>query len=101
MPSAAPTNFRVVYVDSSSIIVEWGPVPTGAENGVIQGYLVKYGEPDSDMRNNTVGDFTAVLSDAQENTLYTIQVAAYTSMGVGRFSERISTRTKICKYYVL
>lgn len=96
VPSAPPSNVRVVYVDHMSIVVEWDLVPAGSENGVIQGYMVKYWKRDSAVRNETVKDFTATLS-AEENKSYTIQVAAYTSMGVGSFCEPITTQTGVCK----
>ena len=98
MPSAAPTNVRVVYTDSSSIMVEWDLVPPGSENGVIQGYKVKYREDSevSEMRWQTIYYFSAVLQ-GKDDTSYIICVAAFTSKGDGTFSEPINARTKKCK----
>lgn len=101
VPNQAPANVRVEYVDWKSIIIEWDPVPKGSENGIIQGYLVQYGEPQSQMGNQSISGFRAVLGGVQRNTSYVIQVAAYTSMGVGRYSQPLSIRTKVCKYYIV
>lgn len=101
MPSAAPANVRVVYTDWTSVMVEWEPVPTGSENGIIQYYTVKYGEPDSVIMSfNLYQSFSAVLLGS-EDTLYFIQVAAATSIGVGKFSDPIRARTKICKFFLI
>ena len=89
------------YVNWKSIIIEWDPVPKGSENGIIQGYLVQYGEPQSQMRNQSISGFRAVLGGVQHNTSYAIQVAAFTSMGVGRYSQPLSIRTKVCKYHIV
>lgn len=89
------------YVDWNSIIIEWDPVPKGTENGIIQGFLVQYGEPQSQMRNQSISGFRTVLDGVQHNTSYVIQVAAYTSMGVGRYSKLQSIRTKVCKYHIV
>lgn len=98
MPSAAPTNIRVVYTDWLSIMVEWDLVPTSSANGIILFYMVKYGEPGSNRSSLISRDFSAVLS-VQADTLYAIQVAAATRNGVGRFSESITARTKKYKFY--
>lgn len=101
VPNEAPDNVRVEYVDWKFIIIEWDPVPKGSENGIIQGYLVQYGEPQSQMRNQSISGFRAVLDGVQHNISYVIQVAAFTSLGVGRYSEPLSIRTKVCKYHIV
>ena len=101
VPNEAPDNVRVEYVDWKAIIIEWDPVPKGSENGIIQGYLVQYGEPQSQMRNQSISGFRAVLDGVQHNISYVIQVAAFTSLGVGRYSEPLSIRTKVCKYHIV
>lgn len=70
-------------------MVEWDPVPTCSENGIVQFYMVKYEEPDSESKSLDARNFSAFLS-GNENTLYLIQVAAATSKGVGKFSEPIN-----------
>lgn len=101
MPSAAPTNVRVVYTDWGSVMVEWDSVPSGSENGIIQYYTVEYGEPGSEIMNvNLYQSFSAILL-GNEDTLYFIQVAAATSIGVGKFSDPIRARTKICKFCLI
>jgi len=101
VPSATPTNLRLVHRDSRYIIVEWDPIPEGSENGVLNGYKVEYWAK----RNNQTAvletsndEYNAVLDGLSYNTVYRIQVAAFTSGGSGDFSEPILVETKMCKF---
>ncbi|KAJ7334472.1 hypothetical protein OS493_014789 [Desmophyllum pertusum] len=98
VPSAAPMNLRSVHSDSSSIIVEWDPIPKGSENGVLQGYKVVYMALSryADLETNH-DDYSAVLLGLGDDLLYTIKVAAYTKIGTGDFSQPIQVRTNKCK----
>ena len=101
MPSAAPINVRLVHRDSSTIIVDWEPIPEGSENGVLNGYRVEYLEKrhnQSAVCETSNDEYTAVLDGLSYNTLYTIRIAAYTSSGSGDFSEPILVETKMCKF---
>lgn len=99
VPSVAPTNLRLVHRDSRSILVEWDPIPKGSENGVIKGYKVEYLSEDVETvdHETTHDEYTAVLSKLLNGTLYTIRVAAFTSMGSGDFSPPIQVRTNKCE----
>ncbi|XP_078344032.1 polycystin family receptor for egg jelly-like [Oculina patagonica] len=95
VPSAAPTKLRLVHRDASSIMVEWDPIPQRSENGVLKGYKVEYWAQDNKttVHETTHDEFTAILSSLWYDTLYTIRVAAFTSMGSGDFSHPIQVRT--------
>ena len=102
VPSAPPMNLSLVRSDSWSIVVEWKPVPKGYENGVIRGYRLVYSVEDSgnsmSMADESIySENTAVLSELDIDTWYSIQVAAFTRVGSGNFSESIKVRTKMCK----
>ena len=82
--------------------MKWDPVPEGSENGVIEGYKVEYNVKDSGDSLSVVHesihyDYMAVLSRLKFDTLYAIRVAAFTSVGSGRFSKPMEVRTKMCK----
>ena len=81
--------------------MEWDPIPEGSENGVLNGYKVEYWAK----RNNQTAvletsndEYNAVLDGLSYNTVYRIQVAAFTSGGSGDFSEPILVETKMCKF---
>ncbi|PFX34734.1 Protein sidekick-1, partial [Stylophora pistillata] len=100
VPSAPPRNLGLVHRDSWFIVVEWKPVPEGYENGVIKGYRLLYSVKDSgnfvSVANESIySKNTAVLSGLDFDTLYSIRVAAFTSVGSGNFSESIEVRTKM------
>ena len=102
VPSSPPMNLSLVRSDSCFIVVEWKPVPRGCENGVIKGYRLVYSVKDSgdsmSMTDESIySKNTAVLSGLEFATLYSIRVAAFTSVGSGNFSESIEVRTKRCK----
>ena len=102
VPSSPPMNLSLVRSDSWFIVVEWKPVPWGCENGVIKGYRLVYSVKDAgnsmSMTDESIySENTAVLSGLEFATLYSIRVAAFTSVGSGNFSESIEVRTKRCK----
>ena len=100
VPSSPPMNLSLVRSDSWFIVVEWKPVPRGCANGVIKGYRLLYRDSGDSMSMTDESIYsgnTAVLSGLEFATLYSIQVAAFTSVGYGNFSESIEVRTKRCK----
>ena len=95
-------NLSLVRSDSWSIVVEWKPVPKGYENGIIKGYRLVFSVKDSGdsvsmVDESIYSENTAVLSGLEFATLYSIRVAAFTSVGSGKFSESVEVRTKSCK----
>ena len=102
MPSEPPRNLSLVLSDSWSIVVEWKPVPKDYENGVIKGYRLVYSVKDSGNSvsiadESVYSENTAVISGLEFDTWYSIQVAAFTRVGSGNFTESIEVRTKMCK----
>ena len=89
-PSAAPNSVDVSEVTSSSITVQWGAVPCIHRNGDITGYSVQYREVGSgNIQNVSVsGDSIteATISNLISSTIYTIEVAAVNSEGIGQVS---------------
>ena len=77
--------------NSTSIIVMWGLVDCRHRNGEIVGYYVRYGEEGRRIvvSGDSSGGMTTIISGLTKQTIYTVQVAAMTSVrtGVGAYSE--------------
>ena len=87
-PGLAPANLTSYNKTSTSITLQWSPVPTEHQNGVILGYYVKY-NLSSPHGNKTVNitvppnKLSVELSKLAVFTFYFIRVSAFTSAGVG------------------
>ena len=95
-PSAAPTSVSASST-SSSITVQWGAVDCIHRNGDITGYSVRYGVQGSGEGDRTVeiasGDSSGgmyQISGLSSATVYTIEVAAVNSAGIGDYSDPIT-----------
>lgn len=79
--------------------MEWDPIPKRSENGVLKGYKAEYWAQDNKtaVHETAHDEYTAILSRLLYNKLYTIRVAAFTSMGSGDFSQSIQVRTNKCE----
>ena len=83
---------RLSINSSTSIDVHWGrPENCRHRNGEIIGYIVTYGEEGGDQTHRFLsGDSSGgmiTLSGLTKQTVYTIQVAARTSAGIGVYSQ--------------
>ena len=97
-PSAPPTSVSVSALNSTAIWVQWGPVPCIDQNGDITGYSVQF-------RSETVPvpriPRIFVISGLMSSTTYSIQLAAETSTGTGRYSAVMNQLTAgIIKYFM-
>ena len=89
-PSAAPISVRVAMVTSFSITVQWEMVDCIHRNGDITGYSVRYGVVGSGsilIMSVSGGSVTKVtISSLMSSTVYSIEVAAVNSAGIGNYS---------------
>ena len=98
VPSRAPsgvqvTNFQFV----PDLLVEWDPLPAYYVNGKLLGYTINY------MDNalfqlksvNTSGQYPTqfTIKDLKPAHVYYVEVAAFTSKGVGPFSNLVYATT--------
>ena len=86
VPSAPPSNLGISVLDSQSLLVFWLEVPSMHQNGIIQGYGLKYWDVNNGTSHVvTLGeyDFSYVLKPLQKATAYEINVWAFTSVGPG------------------
>ena len=89
-PSAPPKSLNVSTMTSSSVTVQWEPVDCIHRNGDIIGYSVQYGEQGGQSKQtvNVSGGATyeGTIFGLHASTMYTIEVAAVNSVGVGVYS---------------
>ena len=94
-PSAPPTSVSISDLTNSSITVQWGPVNCTHRNGDITGYSVRYGVQENGSSRNIMilggGTFQANITELLSATLYTIEVAAVNSAGIGAYSNPVNT----------
>ena len=88
-PNAPPFNVQGRNTSSTTILVQWGDVPSAAQNGIILHYTVTYTSlPGGNTRTKVVNSPTtkAILTGLNKYTNYSITVFASTSKGDGNVS---------------
>ena len=91
-PNAPPTNVQGHNTSSTSILVQWGNVPTADQNGIILSYTVTYrGVPNGSPLTKIVSAPTiqVTLRGLNEYTNYSFTVFASTVKGDGNVSAPI------------
>jgi len=87
VPSKPPDNITAYSTSSSSITITWSPISEKDAMGKLLGYLVQYKEAWTlESYYNTSLQATAVsavIKGLKVLTLYRIQIAGFTSAGVG------------------
>ena len=77
---------------STTIAVMWEEVPPIDQNGVITMYEVMYTPLET--FGGTLQSNTTTVSEPEEYVNYTISVRAYTSVGMGPYSEDVTILTE-------
>lgn len=98
VPSGAPTNVRLRNYQENEILVQWNAVRQQEARGKIKGYTVYYYNSDHEgsvtVSNPTV--FQVILHGLTSEERYEIAVAAFTSVGEGPQSARVSVTVGEC-----
>ena len=86
VPSGAPTNIVTIVQSSWSVSVTWDPPPKSSWNGFIKDYAVtlKVNGIPRDVSSNKRKCF---IDDLSPGTEYSVQVAACTLAGPGKWSD--------------
>lgn len=97
-PASPPGNITIIILSPISILVMWEEIPVFDQNGIIIAYEILY-EP-LDTFDGLIGieavnttNTLITISDLQEFTGYNISVRAYTSAGLGPYSDIITDMT--------
>ena len=97
VPTGFPIDVQGHNTSSTSILVQWGNVPVSQRNGIIVNYKVTYqNSSEGDVEQTKVVNATTTqvtLLGLNEYTVYSIQLSASTSKGVGPKSEAKEVRT--------
>jgi protein sidekick len=98
VPSRAPTNLTAHNESSTSLMINWGPVPGGKLHGILRGYRVLY-----KMAENMSSSFVSLTTNAlsrnlkvsslKKFTVYIVKVLAFTVKGDGPETVNISVST--------
>lgn len=112
VPTLAPSNITGEDLSSSSLLINWLPIPVEYQQGNIIGYAIKYEFIDFDGYDYRGGNKSGVAEcPGDENrkeceihglalfTNFSIQVGAMTVAGIGVWSPPIVVATRIfCKF---
>ena len=102
VPQGAPENIRIQNLDveaknSSSVTIIWDPIPKYLSGGVINGYIISYAAVVDKNNIESVHvdgpNVSYVLPYLKCYTGYLLRVRAYTSLGKGPETERITFKT--------
>ena len=83
----------VTDMTSTTVTVQWGPVPCIHQNGAITGYSVIYGEVGKESPQQTVivSERKSTFSNLMPSTKYWISIAAVNRAGTGVYSNLSET----------
>ncbi|XP_001623142.2 uncharacterized protein LOC5501884 isoform X2 [Nematostella vectensis] len=97
VPSFPPENITAANTSSTSLLIQWSPVPKDHANGIILGYKILYrvsGSNGSFSEHRTNADTTATeVTNLTHFTVYDVSVVAFTSKGDGPGSEPLIVKT--------
>lgn len=98
VPSQPPQSVQAFNTSSTSVRVLWHRVPRGLVHGILRGYRIFYGKTEAfgvPMRQAVVPAHTrhVHLAGLEKFTNYSIQVAAFTRIGVGAKSPELVVST--------
>ena len=99
-PGGPPSQFNIEAINETAIEVLWGLPASNVRNGIIRGYKLfvqaRGGqETTMNITNNNTEAF--IISGLQPRTAYTVSILAYTAVGDGPRSIRLTTVTRTCK----
>ena len=98
----SPENFVAELVSNRTILfLSWIQLPIDQTNGIILGYQLSCIGQDNHSLSNVISGTTAFLHAIHNNTHYTCQVCAYTSVGCGPVAVAYVSTHENCKYRIM
>ncbi|XP_048584451.1 uncharacterized protein LOC5515158 isoform X2 [Nematostella vectensis] len=94
-PSLAPVGLAAQNTSSTSLLIYWGPVPSGHVHGILRGYIVYYTRVNTSNTNFTAVNTTihTTLYGLMKYTRYRVTVTAFTIKGEGPLADNITVST--------
>lgn len=87
VPSLSPSSVTAQAINSSSVLITWGPVPSEGRHGIIIGYGVFYTKQDAsppDWKQQTCYNMSwCEITDLDAYTRYYVNVTGLTIEGFG------------------
>jgi hypothetical protein len=98
VPSVPPPGVLAVNTSSTSLLIEWDPLPKAQTHGVLRGYMVYYKRRAFENRpwillHASPTTRAIEITGLRKFTKYNIRVAGFTSKGVGNKSQLIFVPT--------
>ncbi|XP_048579794.1 uncharacterized protein LOC5501224 isoform X1 [Nematostella vectensis] len=96
-PSSYPSNITITNVTSTTLSLQWGPVPAEYRNGLIVSYTVRYHiSGNSTYKEMMIANCnqSAVIINLRMFTRYILLVRASTKVGGGPWSDVINVTTQ-------
>ncbi|KAM3720689.1 Netrin receptor [Dirofilaria immitis] len=91
LPSLPPSDVRAEAFSTTSIHVQWIPLPVENRNGVLTGYRIKYKTKLRGSKGNTLvvdgNNSSYTISGLEPGTQYMLRVAAVNQNGSGPYSD--------------
>ena len=95
VPSKAPVLTIVTVLNSTSVEVEWQPVPEEFRHGIITKYVIFYTvEKETGEKEVAASLLKAVVNGLRQSTTYSFRVQAATVKGAGPASSPKNATTK-------
>ncbi|CAH1774763.1 unnamed protein product [Owenia fusiformis] len=95
IPAAAPMNFTITGISSTSVNLAWDPPPKKQRNGVIVQYEILYHKSSDFIMETDVNttDMSTEIQGLEMDTDYTFKIKAYTTQGAGPWSHKVPFTT--------
>lgn len=87
VPSKAPILTLVTVLNSTSVVVEWQPVPEDSRHGIITKYVILYTFAKVTGEKEVPGSLLkVVVNGLRQSAMYSFRVQAATEKGAGPIS---------------
>ena len=96
-PDGSPVIIGLTALDSTTVMVEWRPVPENLRNGIITRYIISYKDEENEKteyKSIPAPALEAIITGLRQKVRYSFKIRAATSKGEGPFSGANVTETE-------
>ncbi|XP_074611679.1 receptor-type tyrosine-protein phosphatase F-like isoform X2 [Acropora palmata] len=97
-PDGSPVITGLTALDSTTVMVEWRPVPENLRNGIITRYIISYKDEENEKteyKSIPAPALEAIITGLRQRVRYSFKIRAATSKGEGPFSGANVTETEV------